>query len=81
MARPLTGYPRRMGDGLDRLRRRYPLQGAGGAFDAVWRPSAHDADREAQSLKIIPVPSPTPDRGPGVIDFTGNTIELELDDE
>lgn len=70
-----------MGDGLDKLRRKYPLQGAGGAFDAVWRPSAHDADREAQSLKIIPVPAPTPDKGPGVLDFEAGTIEIQLDDE
>lgn len=69
-----------MSDGSDRLRRRYPLQGASGAFDAVWRPSAHDADQEAQSLKIIPVPAPTPDQGPGVIDFDNGTIEIQLEE-
>jgi hypothetical protein len=67
-------------DGMDRLRRKYPLQGAGSAMDAVWRPSAHDADIEAQALKIIPVPAPSPDTGPGVLDFDNGTIEIHVDE-
>ncbi|MER7797799.1 hypothetical protein [Microbacterium sp. NPDC096154] len=67
-------------DAWERLRRRYPLQGIGGGVDAVWRPSAHDADMEAASLRIIPVPAPTPDRGPGVVDFENGTIEIALDE-
>ena len=67
-------------DGMERLRRKYPLQGAGSAMDAVWRPSAHDADIEAQSLKIVPIPAPSPDKGPGVLDFENGTIEIHVDD-
>jgi hypothetical protein len=66
--------------GMDRLRRKYPLQGAGSAMDAVWRPAAHDADMEAQSLKVVPVPAPTPDRGPGVLDFENGSIEIVVQD-
>lgn len=67
-------------DGMEHLRRKYPLQGAGSAMDAVWRPSAHDADIEAQSLKIVPIPAPSPDKGPGVLDFENGTIEIHVDD-
>jgi len=48
-------------------------------MDAVWRPAVHDADMEAQSLKIVPVPAPTPDRGPGVLDFENGSIEIVVE--
>ncbi|MBY0688498.1 hypothetical protein [Microbacterium marinilacus] len=63
------------------LEKKYPLQGGGSAFDAVFRPTAHDADLEWQSLKIVPVPAPSPDKGPGVIDFDAGRIEIRVAEE
>jgi hypothetical protein len=64
----------------DRLARKYPLSGVGGGIDAVWRPSAHEADIAWQSLQVLPVPSPSPDEGPGVIDFDDMRVTIEVDD-
>jgi len=62
----------------DRLRRKYPISGAGGAFDAVWRPSAEEAKVEWESAKLMIVPAPSPDTGPGVIDFEGGRVEIAV---
>jgi len=61
----------------DRLRRKYTISGAGGAFDAVWRPSAEDAKIAWESTKLLIVPAPSPDAGPGVIDFDAGTVEID----
>lgn len=50
---------------------------AGGTlgFGDVWRPSAAEARVVWEVEQSTPVPTPTPDRGPGVID--GNRIVIE----
>ncbi|MGO1956426.1 hypothetical protein [Microbacterium sp.] len=62
----------------DRLSRKYPLSGAGGAFDAVWAPSAHLADQAREAEKLTIVPAPTPDGGNGVIDFADGAVTIEV---
>ena len=62
----------------DRLERKYPLSGIGGGLDAVWSPTAHEAGLAREAEKLTIVPAPTPDAGPGVIDFDAGSIELEI---
>ncbi|WP_456285055.1 hypothetical protein [Microbacterium sp. JZ101] len=64
----------------DRLRRKYPVSAIAGGFDALWRPSAHEADQAWHALQIVPVPAPSPDQGPGVIDFDDGTVTIEIDE-
>lgn len=32
------------------------------------------------ALQIVPVPAPSPDKGPGVIDFDDGTVTIEIDE-
>ncbi|MGI6877551.1 hypothetical protein [Microbacterium sp. gxy059] len=62
----------------DRLARRYRLSAIGGSFDAVWRPSAHDADGERQTQRMLIAPVPTASGGPDGIDLEAGTATLRL---
>lgn len=62
----------------DRLERKYPLSGIGGALDAVWSPTAHDAGIARDAERLLVAPAPTPGTGPGVIDFDAGRVRLEL---
>jgi hypothetical protein len=55
------------------------LSNGGVLFDQVFQPTAYVAREEWESQKIIPVPAPSPDKGPGVIDFESGTVEISLD--
>ncbi len=49
-------------------------------FDELFHPAAHDARIVWEAEQEIPVPAPTPDRGPGVIEAGGRiTIEIARD--
>jgi hypothetical protein len=49
-------------------------------FDELFHPTAHDARIVWEAEQEIPVPAPTPDRGPGVIEAGGRiTIEIARD--
>lgn len=50
--------------------------GLGGAFDAVWSPSAHEAGQERDRQQRASVPAPTPDKGPGRMDDGRVVIEV-----
>ncbi|MEV8241936.1 hypothetical protein AB0O90_16955 [Microbacterium testaceum] len=46
-------------------------------FDELFHPAAHDARIVWEAEQEIPLPAPTPDRGPGVIEAGGRiTIEV-----
>lgn len=66
---------------LDRLRRKYPVSGAGSAFDVVWRPSAEQAKQEWESAKLVIAPAPSPDGDLGVIDFAAGSITIGVADD
>lgn len=51
--------------------------GLGGALDAVWSPSAHDAGIERDREQRRSVPAPTPDKGPGQMGEDGSIV-IEL---
>ncbi|GAA5153805.1 hypothetical protein GCM10025768_24000 [Microbacterium pseudoresistens] len=53
--------------------------GVGGAFDAVWSPSAHEAGSERDRQRRASVPAPSPDKGPGRI-VDEHRIVIEIDD-
>ncbi|MBZ4487680.1 hypothetical protein LQ938_02515 [Microbacterium sp. cx-55] len=46
-------------------------------FDELFHPSAHNARIAWEAEQMIPVPAPTPDKGPGVIDGD-NRIVIEI---
>ena len=46
-------------------------------FDELFHPTAYDARIQWEAEQEIPAPAPTPDRGPGVIEF-GNRITIEI---
>lgn len=49
-----------------------------GVFDAVWSPSAQEANEERDRQQRASVPAPTPDRGPGRLDDTGHIV-IDID--
>lgn len=50
--------------------------GIAGGFDAVWSPTANEADQERDRQQRASVPAPTPDKGPDRMDEGRITIEL-----
>lgn len=62
----------------DRLDRKYPLSGAAGALDAGWSPTAHEASLAREAEKLTIAQAPTPDKGPGVIDFSSGTVRIDI---
>lgn len=56
-----------------------PSSGGLLGIDELFHPSAHNARMQWEAEQSIPIPSPTPDRGPGVIEG-GARIVLEVDD-
>ncbi len=48
-----------------------------GVFDAVWSPTAHEANQDRDRQQRASIPAPTPDKGPGRMDEEGKiTIEI-----
>jgi hypothetical protein len=60
------------------LEKKYAIRsgGIGGGFDAVWSPSAHDADAERDRQSERTAPAPTADDPPWTID--GDHIRIKL---
>lgn len=52
--------------------------GLGGAFDAVWSPSAHESGMERDRQQRASVPAPAPDKGPGTLEGDGRHIVIEI---
>ncbi|WP_194422377.1 hypothetical protein [Microbacterium abyssi] len=52
--------------------------GLAGAFDAVWSPTAHDANQDRDRQQRASIPAPTPDRDPGRMGDDGR-ITIEID--
>lgn len=48
--------------------------GLGGALDAVWSPSAHEAAEERGRQLRASIPAPTPDKGPGRMGDDGRIV-------
>ncbi|MEH3090247.1 MAG: hypothetical protein PGN24_11870 [Microbacterium arborescens] len=46
-------------------------------FDELFHPTAHAARIQWEAEQEIPIPAPTPDKGPGVI-LEGNKITIEI---
>ncbi|MGW9112378.1 hypothetical protein [Microbacterium sp. NPDC055683] len=64
---------------MDRLARKYRISGLVGGVDAVWRPGAHDAAVEWETLRLVPVPVPAPDGGRAPTDLDAGSITIEID--
>ena len=54
-----------------------PSSGGLLGFDELFHPSAHNARIVWEAEQEIPVPAPTPDKGPGII-VAGRRIVIEL---
>lgn len=54
-----------------------PSSGGLLGIDELFHPSAHNARMQWEAEQSIPVPAPTPDRGPGVIEG-GARIVIEV---
>lgn len=57
-----------------------PSSGGLLGFDELFHPSAHDARLIWEAAQEIPIPAPTPDKGPGVIE-AGSRIVLVVGHE
>ncbi|GAA2994037.1 hypothetical protein GCM10010460_33750 [Microbacterium terrae] len=53
------------------------LAGIGSGFDAVWRPSAEDANAQWEAQIELPAPAPSPGDGGSIDD---GSIVIDLDD-
>jgi hypothetical protein len=54
------------------------MGGVGAGFDAVWRPSAEEANAEWRAQIEVPAPAPTPgDKGRGSGRIEGGRITIE----
>lgn len=54
-----------------------PSSGGLLGFDELFHPSAHNARVAWEAEQQIPIPAPTPDKGPGVIE-KGSRIVIEV---
>ncbi|TQJ32645.1 hypothetical protein [Microbacterium sp. SLBN-146] len=54
-----------------------PSSGGLMGIDELFHPSAHNARLVWDAEQVIPIPSPTPDKGPGVIE-PGNRIVIDV---
>ncbi|APF34757.1 hypothetical protein [Microbacterium paludicola] len=55
-----------------------PSSGGLLGFDELFHPAAHNARLTWEVEQELPVPAPSPDKGPGVID-AGRRIVIEID--
>lgn len=61
------------------LHSRSPSSGGTLGIDEFFYPSAHNSRLAWEQEQIIPVPAPTPDKGPGVIGADGRIV-IEVND-